>query len=155
MMQNFPVQQKRSFGFTLIELMVVIAIVALLVMVAIPAYDGYVRKTQRSIGKAELMSVMARQEQFFVNNKQYATTLTDLGYTASPYAINRDGDEVAVTAASRIYQIAISDATVAAFTLQAIPQGSQAKDTQCGTLQITSVGVKSIVDSSGSVSDCW
>jgi type IV pilus assembly protein PilE len=155
MMQNFTVQRKGTRGFTLIELMVVIAIVALLVMVAMPAYDGYVRKTKRSIGKAELMSVMARQEQFFVNNKQYATTLTALGYSASPYAINQDGDEVAVTAASRIYQIAISDTSATAFTLQAVPQGSQAKDTQCGTLQITSVGVKSIVGGSGTVSDCW
>lgn len=154
-MQNFTVQQKRTRGFTLIELMVVIAIVALLVMVAMPAYDSYVRKTKRSLGKAELMSVMARQEQFFVNNKQYATALTGLGYSASPYAINQDGDEVAVTASSRIYQIAISAATATAFTLQAIPQGSQAKDTQCGTLQITSVGVKSIVGGTGSVSDCW
>ncbi|PHS73908.1 type IV pilin protein [Porticoccus sp.] len=154
-MQNSTVPQKRTRGFTLIELMVVIAIVALLVMVAMPAYDGYVRKTKRSLGKAELMSVMARQEQFFVNNKQYATTLTGLGYLASPYAINQDGDEVAVTASGRIYQIAISNASATAFTLQAIPQGSQTKDTQCSTLQITSVGVKSIVDGSGSASDCW
>ncbi len=143
--------KRRAFGFTLIELMVVIAIVALLVMVAMPSFQGQIRKTKRSIGKAELMSVIARQEQFFANNKQYATDLTDLGYIANPYAIDRDSVELAVTASGRIYTIQLSAATATAFTLQAVPQLDQAKDTLCGTLQITSTGVKTATGSG----DCW
>ena len=146
--------QRKVRGFTLIEVMIVVAIIAVIVGVALPSYQDQIRKTNRNLVKAELMSILARQEQFFVNNKQYATTLTDLGYSASPYGMNRDSEEVAVTATDRIYNVQITGASATAFTLQAIPQLSQTKDTRCGTLAITSLGVKSETGT-GSTSDCW
>jgi type IV pilus assembly protein PilE len=147
-------QEKRQRGFTLIEVMIVVAIIALLVMIAMPSYQSYVRKTQRSMAKSELLSVMARQEQFFTDNKQYATDLTSLGYVASPYAINRDGEDLETTATGIIYEIGLSSASSTAYTLQAVPQGDQANDSLCMTLQITSAGVKSHTGS-GSTSECW
>jgi type IV pilus assembly protein PilE len=142
-MRKFKINKQGQLGITLIELMVVIAIVAILTMVAMPSYEGYILKTNRSIGKAELQSLMARQEQFFTNNKRYATNLTSLGYSASPFAINRDAEEVGVGAGDRIYQIQLTGASATAYTVQAIPQLKQANDTSCGTLQITSLGVRS------------
>ncbi len=149
-----PIRMRFLLGFTLIELMVVIAIVAILVMIAMPGYEAYIRKTKRSLGKGELLAVQARQEQFFADNKQYATDLSNLGYGSSPYAINSDGVEVDVTAADRIYVIQLSSATTTAFTLNAVPQLKQAKDTECATLSITNTSVKSI-SGSGSSSNCW
>ena len=143
----------KSSGFTLVELMIVVAILGVLVMVAMPAYQGQVLKTKRSMAKGELLSVLARQEQFYVNNKQYAATLDLLGYHANPYAIDADGNDIAVTSANRVYRIQLSSVTTSFFAVQAIPELRQAKDTNCGTLQITSVGVKSA--SSGSVANCW
>jgi type IV pilus assembly protein PilE len=148
---------KRGFsrGFTLIELMIVIAVVAILMLVALPAYQDQVRKAKRTVAKSELQDLLARQEQFFVNNRQYATDLTLLGFgDATSYMINSDGDEVVGTSSDRIYSISISGASATAFTLAAAPQLAQAKDTRCGTLQITSAGVKS-EGGTGSVSDCW
>lgn len=152
-MQNIA-SRRGVVGFTLIELMIVVAIIAFLVMVAMPSFQGQIRKTKRNIGKAELLSVVARQEQFFTNNKQYATALTDLGYSANPYAIDSDAVEVAVTAGGRIYTIQLASASATAYTLQAVPQLDQAKDTLCGTLQITSTGVKTETGSAD-VSNCW
>lgn len=150
----------RAQGFTLIELMVAVAIVALLIVIALPAYNQYVIAAKRSLARAELLKVTARQEQFFVDNKKYAaTTLADLGYPGVTYAINSHGDAVAATAADRIYVIRLAAspaATTMAFTLEAVPQLQQAKDTKCQTLTLSSAGVKGLAGgATGSVADCW
>jgi type IV pilus assembly protein PilE len=135
-------------GFTLIELMIVVAVVAIIAAIAIPSYNSSVIKSKRAIGKAELLDVLSRQEQFFVNNKGYATDLTALGFVANPYFINDQGDALTAAAGS-IYQISLAaGATTAAFTLQATPQNDQIADTQCGTLQISNTGLKS-------PTQCW
>jgi type IV pilus assembly protein PilE len=143
----------KAAGFTLIEMMIAIVVVGILLMVALPGYQQHALKSKRSLGRAELQEVMARQEQYFVNNRQYATSLADLGL-ANPYAIDADANDVAADSANRIYTIALASATALAYTLTATPQLGQADDTQCGTLQITSTGVKSATGSAGAV-ECW
>lgn len=154
-MRNDRIKPLRERGFTLIEILVVIVIVALLAAVALPGYRSFILKTKRSLGKSELLAVAARQEQFFVNNKQYATSLATLGYVANPYSINSEAEHVLTSATDKIYTIKLSSASTTAYTLQAVPQGKQAKDTTCGTLQLTSSGEKSMVDATGNKSDCW
>ncbi len=148
---------RASNGFTLIELMIVVAIVAILMMVMLPGYQGYVRKAKRSIARGELLAVIARQEQYFIMNKQYASRLDLLGYGANPYAINANGERVAIDSMDRTYIISLYDVTPStvpqAFTLRATPQLGQARDNQCGFLQITSLGVRSAGE--GPVRDCW
>ena len=150
-------EKASSRGFTLIELMIVVAIIAILMMIMLPSYQGYGLKAKRSIGRAELLSVLARQEQFFVLNKQYASKLDQLGYGSNPYAINASGGRVAFTANDRSYIVSLLDVAPVsapqAFTLRATPQLGQAHDTQCGFLQLTSLGVKSA--EGGSITDCW
>ena len=143
----------KAAGFTLIEVMIVIAVIGILLMVALPAYQQQTLKTKRALGKAELQEVLARQEQYFVNNRQYATSFVDLGF-ANPYAIDADTNEVAVTSDGRIYTIAFAAATAIAYTVTATPQLGQAKDSLCGTLQITSTGVKS-ASGGGGATLCW
>ena len=140
-------------GFTLVELMIVVVIVAILLTVALPSYQQQLRKTRRSLARAELVEVMARQEQFFLNHRQYASAFTDLGYPSSPYAIGTDGNDGPATAADRIYLIDISTLT-GGFKLHAIPQLVQSGDHFCGTLGLTSIGLKS-ASGSGSAEECW
>jgi type IV pilus assembly protein PilE len=144
---------KKQKGFTLIELMTVVVIVAILLMVALPSYQQQVRKTRRSLGKAELMEVMARQEQFFLDHRRFASVLTELGYPASPYAIDVDSNDQPATTPDRIYLIDITTLSNS-FTLFAIPQLSQFGDRLCGTLSLTSIGLKAATGS-GSQSECW
>jgi type IV pilus assembly protein PilE len=144
---------RRETGFTLIELMFVVVIVAIVLTVALPAYQGQVIKTKRALGRAELIAVLGRQEQFFVNNRQYSSTLAGIGY-ADPYAINDEANDVATTDGDRIYTISLATVSATSFTVQAVPQLGQAKDKLCGTLQITSTGVKS-ESGSGTTDDCW
>jgi type IV pilus assembly protein PilE len=144
---------RKHGGFTLIELMIVIVVVAILVGIALPSYQQHVIKTKRSLGKAELMEVLARQEQFFVNNRQYATTLAALGLS-DPYAIDANGEEVLTTADERIYEISLVSPTTAAFSVRALPQRGQTKDSWCGTLTISSTGVQSETGSAP-LAECW
>jgi len=140
----------RSFGFTLIELMIVVAVVALIAAIAIPSYNNSILRSKREMGKAELMEVLSQQEQYFINNKQYATDLTTLGYGANPYYIDDEGTEVASGAS--IYEISLSAATATAFTVQAAPQNGQTSDTDCATLRLSSTGTKT---ATGGGSRCW
>ena len=141
---------KQSSGFTLVELIVVVAIVAILAAVVVPSYSQHVLKTKRQSAKSTLLQVVNKQEQFFLNNKQYATTLTGLGYS-DEYYIDGDGSAVAATSDDRTYQITLANATSAAFEVKATPVLNQVKDTDCGTLTAASDGSRT---ASGS-GECW
>lgn len=143
----------RKKGFTLIELVVAVCIVAILLAVALPSYQRQLRNTRRSLGVAELLLVMMRQEQYFVERKRYAATLTDLGFPASPYAIDAEGNAVSAQAGNRIYLIELS-MQQDAYTLYATAQLSQAADRLCGTLSLDSTGAKR-ASGGGAARECW
>jgi len=145
--------KRKGRGFTLIEVMIVIVVVALLMTVALPAYQQQVLKSKRALGKGELLKILAEQEQYFVNNRSYALTLADLGHT-NPYAIDADGNEVATGDSARIYTIQLDSASATAFNIQAVPQLGQADDTLCKTLQITSTGIKT-ESGTATAAECW
>ena len=139
-------------AFTLIELMVVVAIVAILLILCLPSYQNYVHTTKRVLARTAVLEVMVRQEQFFLDNKHYADTLLDLGFAASPYAIDAHGEPVSVSSAHRVYLIDLR-ASGGEYALSAIPQLSQVAD-RCGTLSIGSSGIKS-VEGAGTAAECW
>ncbi len=72
--------QKLKRGFTLIELMIVIAIVGILLSIAYPSYQNHVRKSNRVDAKSLLMQIILQQERFKTENLIYTTDLTALGY---------------------------------------------------------------------------
>ena len=140
-------------GFTLIELIIVVSIVSILLVLTLPSYQRQLINTRRSLGVAELLDVMIRQEQYFIDHKQYAETLSDLGLFSSPYAIGPDGVEVSVLADSRVYLIDLTTNEYA-YTLYAVPQLSQAEDRLCGMLKLNSMGIKSATGD-GPAPLCW
>ena len=140
-------------AFTLIELMIVVAIIAIIAAIAYPSYQKFVTKSVRSQGKSILVQIATRQENFFLDNKAYAAMMTELGYTADPLHVSREGSEVASTSDKAIYKIQFSSASATAFTVDAIPVAHHAvQDTDCGTLTLSNTGVRS---QTGTSSDCW
>jgi len=90
---------KKHKGFTLIELMITIVIVAILASIAIPSYRQYVIRGNRTAAQAVMMELATRQQQYFVANRVYAEgdeTGNDLGFSLPPeVADNYDFDLVA------------------------------------------------------------
>jgi len=124
-------------GFTLIELMVVVAVVAILAAVAYPSYQDQVRKSRRGQAKAELVEYAQLAERHHTVQNTYE------GFTLPTTQSPRQG-----TAA---YTIAIANVTQGGFTMTATPTPRQAAD-RCGTLRINHAGVKS--HSAGPVDEC-
>lgn len=114
-------------GFTLIELMVVVAIAGILAAIAYPSYQSYIRKVRRADAHAALQSVQLAQERYRTNHMTYAADLTAL-----PNAVARSPDGY--------YNILIDPgtATGTAYTVRAnaVPGTSQAADTGCTSIWI-------------------
>ncbi|HET6545216.1 MAG TPA: type IV pilin protein [Rhodanobacteraceae bacterium] len=127
-------------GFTLIELMIVVAIVAILALIAYPSYQEYIRKTHRAQAKADLMELVQQLERRYTTDRTYA------GFDL-PAESPRDAD-----AGAGFY--ALTPATITSantYTLTATPENSQTSD-RCGTLTIDNFGVKT---HSAGPDDCW
>lgn len=145
-------------GFSLIELMIAVAIMGIIIAVALPSYQDYVVRSNRGVGVSKLMEMASRQEQYFLNNQLYADTLTKLGYP-DPYYVDSDGDMG--TVGSAIYQLSIKlpiTASTNTFDIEAAPLNFQTRDDDatdpkdCRTLSLDEQGVKG---QSGLGTRCW
>ena len=120
---------RRHKGFTLLEMMIVVAILGIVAALAYPSYAESVKETRRSDGMAELLQVMQQQERFFMNNRSYTIDLSDLGYAGAT-----------VESQNRMYTIsaaACGGDIARCVQLTATPQGAMAGD---GTILLDSRG---------------
>jgi type IV pilus assembly protein PilE len=76
----------RRRGFTLIELMITVAILGILAAIAYPSYTSYVRKSKRATAQSALMDVAAKQQAYLLDRRAYSNALTDIGF-ATPQEI--------------------------------------------------------------------
>jgi type IV pilus assembly protein PilE len=133
----------RQRGFSLIELMIVIAIVAILAGVAYPAYTDYLKRGRRAEATGTLTALAAAQEQYFLTYKSY--TSANLGYPSSE---------------NGYYDISVAlGANRRTYTLSATPAGVQVVDNDggsddCGVFRINQVGTKTVTGAEA-VDTCW
>jgi type IV pilus assembly protein PilE len=126
-------------GFTLIEVLVTVAIIGVLAAVALPSYQQYAIKGNRAEAKAILMESSQYMERYFTTNNSYA------GATVLS-AVSPKG----ASSSTKKYDISFTaDPTPSAYTIQAVPAGSQANDT-CSTLSISNTGAQT-----PSTAGCW
>jgi type IV pilus assembly protein PilE len=112
-------------GFTLIELMIAVAVVGILAAIAYPSYQDFVRKARRADGKEALLRVQIEQEKWRTNNTTYTSTL------------GGGGLGLAGTSSGGHYNIAITASSGIGYTTTATGTGTQASDTGCTTLTLT------------------
>jgi len=129
-----------SKGFTLIELMIAVAVVGILAAIAYPSYQDSVRKSRRADAKSALLDAAQREERVFTENNQYTATLGTGGLNLS--ATTTDG----------YYTLAITNAAanaagrISTYTITATPVAgtTQAKDTTCSAFSVNQIGVKCV-----------
>jgi len=135
-----------SKGFSLIELIMAVAVVGILARIAYPSYVTYVLKSHRSEAINGLLELASREVRYYTTKNTYQTSMLQLGYSADPYPV------ASATSSSHYYDVSVASVSATGFTLKAVPVGNQVNDT-CGTYTYTDLGVKGI--GSGTVSDCW
>jgi type IV pilus assembly protein PilE len=141
----------RERGFTLIELMIAIVVVAILASIAVPSYQTYMEKARRADAYACLTDAAQRQESFFYQNNSYTTNLAALGLTAVPVTCG-DGDYYTLTATA---DPALGNNIATSYLLTATRAGAQQSDTGCGDLTLNSAGAKGNVNATKPASQCW
>jgi type IV pilus assembly protein PilE len=143
-------------GFTLIELMIAVAIIGILVKLAYPAYTQSVKKSRRATAKTALLDLAQREERFMSTNNTYsATAAPDLGYTAgSTFPINIASGTTAYYQLS-VTAVAASASGPASFTGTATRINAQTADGECGDYQILSDGEQKITNATSTAAACW
>jgi type IV pilus assembly protein PilE len=128
---------KRTTGFTLIELMVTVAIVGLIAAIAYPSYQGQVKKARRSEAQQLLLGASNKEEQYIVEFRGYTNSFVAMNYSTEGW----DCTTVATECSNNYYDvtIAVSAGPPPSYTITAVPKGTQAGD---GNLTINSTGAK-------------
>jgi type IV pilus assembly protein PilE len=142
-----PKRQLHAAGFTLIELMIVVAIIAIIAAIAYPTYTRYITRTNRSAAEACLSEYANYMEQYYTTHTSYkkdsegeANKLPNLNCASA----NQTGDNYTYKFAQKPKDHA--------YKLEAIPQGAQASRDGCGTLTLDQTGKRGSGDS---VDECW
>lgn len=150
----------RSRGFTLIELMIVVAIVSLLAAVALPAYFGSIRKSRRADAITVMSQIAQAQERVRSNNTTYSN---DFGMSALNVRTSVSSGVTSLT--EMYYTITVPTNTASAYTVRAVALGSQASDTRCAAMEmrmtggnlayVSSTSAATIAASTADANRCW
>jgi type IV pilus assembly protein PilE len=151
--------RSRVAGFTLIELMIVVVIIAILASIAVPAYTSSVRKSRRTEAKTALADLAAREERYFATQNVYSASPAALQYGAGSWPVSIGTyysiSNVTATAAATT----TTTTTPGTYTLQITPSAGspQLSDTACRTFQMDQTGKQTSQDSGGadSTATCW
>ena len=161
----------KQCGFSLMELMVTVAIVAILASIAIPSYRSYIIRANRTVAKTALLEVAAKQESYFTDHKGYAVYFDRLGYGASASSastayVDTQG-KISLSNTGAIYTLMLTGvgtmsscaglsgaAGGLAFAISAAPTGTQI-DAICGTICVSQTGERGTTAGASKIADCW
>ncbi|MGH8294044.1 MAG: type IV pilin protein [Steroidobacteraceae bacterium] len=147
-------QTPRAHGFTLIELVIAIVVVAILAAIAIPSYRHAIEKSRRTDARTAVLDLAAREQRYYGTQNSFTTVFADLGYAPAGQM------PTSVTVGSGYYTVALGPAIATdppTFTVTATATGAQLDDTGCRTFTVDNTGLQKAYDSSGNdnTTTCW
>jgi type IV pilus assembly protein PilE len=152
-LQRFGVCKQHSLGVTLIELMITVAIVAIIAAIAIPSYNSYVLRSHRVEAKSALLNLATMEERLYSTKNLYSALPTDLGYSGGLpivvgngyYQVNINNVQAATTTAPATYTL----------TATPVAGNMQANDTACASFTVDQSGTQTATGSPTATVDCW
>ncbi len=147
-----PEHRHRTPGFTLVEIMIAVAVAAIIAGIAYPSYAALMTKARRSEGRAALLQALQQQERHYTNVNSYAEFSR-----AAPAGFKWHSGETPRQSAYELFATACTDQTLATCVRVEARAGTEAvqvsaTDALCGVLSLDSNGVRS---ASGDVALCW
>lgn len=139
---------RRIRGFTLIELMITVAVVGILASVAYPSYESYMKRARRSAAQQLMQDIATKESQYLLDARGFIATIGGAGSLNVP---SRDGWTCAATCTNPSYTISVvvdNAATPPTYTITGAPAAKQASD---GTLTLDSTGAKARIVSGSNV----
>lgn len=140
----FDMTRNRNSGYSLVELLITVAIITIVTSIALPSYRQHVQRSHRSDATAALLRIAAQQEKFYLQNNTYTATLADLNITETE---------------NGWYTLAIGAADTDTFsaTAKIKPSEAQQHDKQCSEFAIDAQGNRTAKTGGGadSTEECW
>lgn len=163
MRSHSTLHRRPASGFTLIEVMITVAIVGILAAVALPSYTSYIKRANRADARTQLLQVAQFMQRFYAANDTY---VQDRGPTptavidAVPGNLKQSPGDPTTTA---LYTLSIPTATASTFEIRMNPvSGGKMAGDECGSFTLTSVGVRGVLVGSATTPDtgtlrnkCW
>jgi type IV pilus assembly protein PilE len=152
-MPTAPVNSVANRGYTLIEILIAIAIVSILTTIAVAAYTAEVQKSRRTDARSALLDLAGREEKLFSTANAYSAAPSDLGYGAV-------GAGWPITVGSGYYQVTVTTpdpnqgGAAATYSISATPLGTQVSDTTCTSLSVNQLGAQTSTGT-GTAATCW
>jgi type IV pilus assembly protein PilE len=164
-MSSISIAHKRSSaGFTLIELMIVVAIVGLLASIALPSYSSYIARARRADARTQLLQAAQFMQRFYAANDQYAQDRAGNSVLGSSVGMP-DNLRKSPADGTALYQLNSSITTAGnytatlsttAYTLTMAPiSGGKAASDACGMFTITSTGIRGVASATKTRDECW
>jgi type IV pilus assembly protein PilE len=152
-------RKHRSFGFSLIELMITVALIAMLATLAVSSYSSQVQKSRRTEAKSAVLDLAGREERLFSTTNVYSNLEAYLGYAAAgattvmtnmPFGNGYYTLSVAVPDPNQ------APLTATTYLITATPVGTQANDTLCGNFTLNQLGVQGVSGTAAATpGTCW